>query len=57
MKKFKGVVVQRCYINVEVEVEDDADLDQIAYDMQVSADPVNGSWESEALDIEEIKGE
>ena len=57
MKKFKGVVVQRCYINVEVEVEDDAGLDQIAYDMQVSADPVTGSWESEALDIEEIKGE
>lgn len=57
MKTYRGVVVQRCYITVEVEVEDDADLDQISHDMQVKANPADGCWESEALDITEIKGE
>lgn len=54
MKRYKGVVVQRCYIHVEVEVEDDTSLDHVAHLMQEDANPAKGEHESEAFDIEEV---
>ncbi len=57
MKTYRGVVVQRCYINVTVEVEDDTPISDVNELMQLRADFAKGDWESEALDIEEIPHE
>jgi hypothetical protein len=57
MKKYKGMVVQRCYIPVELEVEDDTSLVTLIYLMKIEADPSKGSWEYETYDVEEIKNE
>lgn len=54
MAIYKGLVVQRCYIHVEVEVDVDTPIDEISSIMQEEANPVKGSWESEAYDIELI---
>ena len=54
MKLYRGVVVQRCYIDVTVEVEDDTSMEEVARVMQELADPNKGTHESEAYDIQEV---
>ncbi len=58
MKTYKGMVIQRCYIPVTIEVEDDTLIQDVSYQMGCDADAHNGCWESEVVDIAEvIKGE
>lgn len=55
MKSYKGIVVQRCYITVTVEVEDETTIAEVSRVMQELADPDKGERESEAYDIELIE--
>lgn len=57
MKTYQGVVVQRCYIDVEVVMDDDATLDDVSRYMQEVANTDKGCWESDALDIVEVENE
>lgn len=55
MKTITGVVTNRGYQTVEVEVDDDTPESGYSRILQENFNPAKADWESEAYDIEEIK--
>ena len=51
MKSYKGIVVQRCYIPVTIEVDDDTPYEEVKRIMISEAITDDGEWDSEVYDI------
>lgn len=56
MKSYKGIVVQRCYIPVTIEVDDDTPYEEVQRIMIREAVTDDGEWDSEVYDIFETTG-